>query len=73
MPFALLTSGDGLGEGVAQVGFDMASIMQSSVNVVQQNIFDTLTIVVPAIAIVIGAIVGVKFGIKWLSKMGQPS
>ena len=59
------------GEGVAEVAFDMSTIMQDSVNVVQSNIFETLAIVVPAIAIVIGAIVGVKFGIKWLKQMGD--
>ena len=62
----LLTAGEGVTSS-----FDLAGIMESAITTVQNNIFETLAIVVPAIAIVVGAVVGVRFGIKWLKSLGK--
>lgn len=52
-------------------GFDLASIMSNAVTTVQTDLFTVLGIVVPAIVVVTGAVVGVAFGLKWLKKMGK--
>lgn len=50
-------------------GFDVTTIMQDSVKTVQGQAFSVLGIVVPAIVLITGAVVGVKFGIGWLKKI----
>ncbi len=52
-------------ESAAQT-FDIASVMSDAVSTTQGQIFTVLGIVVPAIVLIVGAIVGIKFGIKWL-------
>lgn len=59
--FVLLTEGAS--------SFDLTSIMSDAVNSVQGDILGVLAIVVPAIVVVTGAVVGVKFGIKWLRSL----
>lgn len=49
--------------------FDVVSIMTDSVSTVQGQIFGVLAVVVPAIVVITGAIVGIKFGINWLKKL----
>lgn len=49
--------------------FDVVSVMTDSVSTVQGQIFGVLAVVVPAIVVITGAIVGVKFGINWLKKL----
>lgn len=49
--------------------FDVTSIMTDSVKSVQDQIFSVLAIVVPAIVVITGAVVGVKFGISWVKKI----
>lgn len=51
-------------EGAA--AFDVTAIMQDAVSTVQGQALAVLAIVVPAIVVVVGAVVAVKFGIKWL-------
>lgn len=51
--------------------FDIATVMTDSVSSVQGDLFTVLGIVVPAIVLVVGAVVGVKFGIKWLKSLGK--
>lgn len=55
--------------GEPAASFDVSEVMSSSVSTVQSQIFSVLGIVVPAIVVVVGAIVGVKFGISWLKKI----
>lgn len=62
---AILMSGSGDTAGA----FDIAATMQSSVNQVQGDVLKVLAIVVPAIVLVVGAVVGIKFGIGWLKKI----
>ncbi|MCH5260348.1 MAG: hypothetical protein J1F18_11370 [Lachnospiraceae bacterium] len=57
-----------LAEGASST-FDVTQVMTDSVNTVQGQLFSVLAIVVPAIVLVVGAIVGVKFGISWLKKI----
>lgn len=51
--------------------FDLTTIMEAAVNSVKGDILGVLAIVVPAIVVVVGAIVGVRFGIKWLRSLGK--
>lgn len=51
--------------------FDIAQVMTDSVASVQGDLFTVLGIAVPAIAVVTAAVVGVKFGIKWLKSLGK--
>lgn len=55
------------GEGAAS--FDVSAVMQSAVDSTQSQMFSVLAIVVPAIALVTAAVVGIKFGISWLRKI----
>ena len=68
MGLAVLT-----GEGAVDVmnGFDLSTIMASAVDTVTGQIFTTLGLVVPALVLVTGAVVGVRFGIKWLRSLGK--
>lgn len=61
---ALLSAG-----GDVTSGFDVTTIMQDSVKTVQGQAFSVLAIVVPAIVLITGAVVGIKFGIGWLKKI----
>lgn len=49
--------------------FDVTSIMSDAVTTVQGQAFSVLGIVVPAIVLITGAVVGIKFGIGWLRKI----
>lgn len=51
--------------------FNLTDVMQSSVSQVQGDLLGVLTIVVPAIVVVVGAVVGIKFGVKWLKSLGK--
>lgn len=51
--------------------FNLSEVMQGAVTSVQGELLKTLAIVVPGIAIVYGACVGVKFGFKWLKSLGK--
>lgn len=51
--------------------FNVSEVMQSAINSVQSDLLGVLTIAVPAIAVVVGAVVGVKFGIRWLKSLGR--
>lgn len=55
------------GEGAST--FDVTEVMSSSVTSVQNQLFSVLGVVVPAIVVVVGAIVAVKFGISWIKKI----
>lgn len=51
--------------------FNLTEIMQSAITSVQGDVLGVLTIAVPAIVVVVGAVTGVKFGIKWLKSLGK--
>ena len=55
----------------ASTTFKVADVMQSAINSVQGDLLGVLAIAVPAIAVVVGAVVGVRFGIKWLKSLGR--
>ena len=55
-------------ESAAQT-FDIGSVMENAVSTTQGQIFTVLGIVVPAIVLIVGAIVGVRFGINWLKRI----
>lgn len=59
------------GSSGAVATFDLESVLSQGVTTMQGYIFSALTIVVPAIVAVTGAVVAVKFGIRWLKKLGQ--
>ena len=51
--------------------FDLQAIMKAAVESTQNNVLGVLALVVPAIVLVVGAVVSVKFGIKWLRSLGK--
>lgn len=53
------------------VSFDLMGIMGDAVATVQGDIFGVLALVVPALVAVVGAVVGVRFGVKWLRSLGK--
>lgn len=55
----------------AAADFDAASMITSAVSEVQGQLLDVLTVVVPALAIVTGAVVAVRFAVKWLRSLGK--
>lgn len=57
-------------EGVVST-FDLTALLEQGVATVSGNIYTALGIVVPAIIAVAGVIVSVKFGIRWLKKLGK--
>lgn len=60
-----------LSAGVEGVAFNLSDLLTSGVATVQGDIMTALGIVVPAIISVTGMIVAVKFGIRWLKKLGK--
>mgnify|MGYP004533276749 CR=1 FL=1 len=60
-----------VGADAAPTGFDVAAIIKAAAESVQGDLFSVLTVVVPIIAVVVGAVVAVKFGIKWLKSLGK--
>ena len=53
----------------AASGFDVASVIKDMVDNVSGQAFSALAVVVPAIGIVVGAGVAVKYGISWIRKI----
>ncbi len=56
---------------VEGTGFDLTTIMQGAIDQVKGDVLGVLAIVVPALVLIVGAVVGVRFGMKWLKKMGS--
>ena len=57
------------GTGDTAAAFDIVATMETSVNKVQGDALRILAIVIPAIVVVVGAVVVAKFGIGWLKKI----
>lgn len=68
MPVISAASGGASG---AAASFDLTGLLTQGVTTMQGYIFGALGVVVPAIVTVTGAVVAVKFGIRWLKKLGQ--
>lgn len=62
----LLESGAG-----AVSTFDIASSMQTAVTTTQNQLFSVLVIVVPSLAAITAAVVGIRFGLNWLKRLGR--
>lgn len=58
-------------EASGAAGFDVVSVMKAAVESVQGNVMSVLGIVVPVAAAVAGAVVAVRFGLKWLRSLGR--
>lgn len=60
-------------EGVTGSGstFDIAEVMSNAVTSVQGDLLKVLAIVVAAAAVIYGATVAVRFGLKWLKSLGK--
>lgn len=56
-------------EGGDSSTFDVTTVMQSAVETTKGQMLSVLAIVVPAIAVITAAVVGIKFGISWLKKV----
>ena len=50
-------------------GFDVTAVITESVNNVKGQMLSVLAVVVPAIVVVVGAVVAVKFGISWIKRI----
>lgn len=64
MPNLLLTTGE-------TAVFDLDSILTNAVTSVQGDLLGALAIVVPAIVVVVGACIAVRFGLKWVRTMAK--
>ena len=53
----------------AEASFDISEILTTSVSNVQSELFNVIGIVVPAIVAVTAAVIGIKFGIRWMKKI----
>lgn len=51
--------------------FDVSAVMQTTVDSVSSQLFTILGVVVPAVGLVMGAVIAVKFGYSWLRKLGK--
>lgn len=67
----LLTVVPSLLETGAGAAFDLSSTMQSAVTTTQTQLFSVLVIVVPSIAAITAAVVGIRFGLSWLRRLGR--
>ncbi len=55
----------------AASSFDVAEVMHAAVTSVQGDLLKVLAIAVAAAAVIYGAVVGVRFGLKWLKSLGK--
>lgn len=51
--------------------FDLATVMTNAVTSVQGDLLKVLAIVVAAAVVIYGAVVGVRFGLKWMKSLGK--
>lgn len=66
VPFVVATS-----DGAASTVFDISKVMTDAVTSVQSDLLKVLAIAVAAAAVIYGAVVGVRFGLKWLKSLGK--
>lgn len=61
--------------GVADSGsgssFDISEVMTNAVTSVQGDLLKVLAICIGAAVVIYGAVVGVRFGLKWLKSLGK--
>ena len=55
----------------AASSFDISKVMTDAVTSVQGDLLKVLAIAVAAAAVIYGAVVGVRFGLKWLKSLGK--
>ena len=65
VPFVVAVS-----DGAAS-SFDISKVMTDAVTSVQGDLLKVLAIVVAAAAVIYGAVVAVRFGLKWLKSLGK--
>ena len=65
-PFVVAAS-----DGTASTAFDISKVMTDAVTSVQGDLLKVLAIAVAAAAVIYGAVVGVRFGLKWLKSLGK--
>ena len=65
VPFVVASS-----DGVAS-SFDISAVMTNAVTSVQGDLLKVLAIAVAAAAVIYGAVVAVRFGLKWLKSLGK--
>lgn len=67
VPFVAATA-----SGVSEASdFDLATVMTDAVTSVQGDLLKVLAIVVAAAVVIYGAVVGVRFGLKWMKSLGK--
>ena len=65
VPFVVASS-----DGTAS-SFDISAVMTNAVTSVQGDLLKVLAIAVAAAAVIYGAVVAVRFGLKWLKSLGK--
>ena len=65
VPFVVASS-----DGAAS-SFDISEVMTNAVTSVQGDLLKVLAIAVAAAAVIYGAVVAVRFGLKWLKSLGK--
>lgn len=58
-------------DGTTSTAFDISKVMTDAVTSVQGDLLKVLAIAVAAAAVIYGAAVGVRFGLKWLKSLGK--
>lgn len=66
VPFVVAAS-----DGGSEAAFDIADVMTKAVTSVQGDLLKVLAIVVAAAAVIYGAAVAVRFGLKWIKSLGK--
>ncbi|WP_337413024.1 hypothetical protein [Waltera sp.] len=66
VPFVVAAS-----DGAGSTAFDISEVMTKAVTSVQGDLLKVLAIAVAAAAVIYGAVVGVRFGLKWLKSLGK--
>ena len=69
VPF-VAAAASGVSESPA-ADFDLATVMTNAVTSVQGDLLKVLAIVVAAAVVIYGAVVGVRFGLKWMKSLGK--
>ena len=72
MPMIYVPFVAAVASGVSEASdFDLATVMTNAVTSVQGDLLKVLAIVVAAAVVIYGAVVGVRFGLKWMKSLGK--
>lgn len=70
VPF-IAAAAAGVADGGSGSSFDISEVMTNAVTSVQGDLLKVLAICIGAAVVIYGAVVGVRFGLKWLKSLGK--